>query len=135
MLYDPHNKIVAAVHAGWRGTSGRIVEKTLLQLHNKFGSKMQDVAAFIGPSAGKCCYEVGEEVAVQFHPDCCTQKADGKFLLDVKKANMLQLLENGVANTNIETNVDCTIHNTAYHSHRRDGISSGRMLAVIGITK
>jgi len=134
MLYDPNRKVVAAVHAGWRGTAGRIVEKTLHQLQKEFGSDLQDVVAFIGPSAGNCCYEVGAEVALQFHPDCRKQKNGGKYLLDVKKANVLQLLENGVVNSNIETHVDCSIHNTEYHSHRRDGKASGRMLAVIGIT-
>ncbi|NUN69005.1 MAG: peptidoglycan editing factor PgeF [Bacteroidetes bacterium] len=135
MLYDPVRKVAAGIHAGWRGTAGRIVEGCIRRLQQEFGTVPHDLFAFIGPSAGVCCYEVGAEVAAQF-PDQCVRPGavKGKFLLDVKKANVLQLLDNGVRNSNIEVHKDCTIHDRRYHSHRRDGTGSGRMFAVIGIT-
>ncbi len=133
MLYDRRLQIVAGVHAGWRGTAGRITGQTVRQLHRSFGTAPEDIVAFIGPSAGVCCYEVGVDVAAQFPQECTVPHANGKFLLDVKKANVLQLLENGVQNSNIETHPDCSIHDSRYHSFRRDGKGSGRMFAVIGL--
>ncbi len=133
MLYDKGSKAAAGIHAGWRGTAGRIVEKTIKEMQRSYGTKIEDILAFIGPSAGKCCYEVGEEVAEQFQKECSIRKENGKYLLDVKQSNVLQLLENGVLNSNIEVHPDCTIHNKKYHSFRRDGIQSGRMFAIIGI--
>ena len=133
MLYDKKHHAIAGVHAGWRGTAGRIVEKTIKEMQNTYGTNTADIVAFIAPSAGKCCYEVGAEVAEQFPKQCSVQKSDQKFLLDVKHANMIQLLENGVQNSNIEVHTDCTIHNHLYHSFRRDGNQSGRMFAIIGL--
>ncbi len=133
MLYDKSQKVVAGIHAGWRGTAGRIVEKTIKEMQTVHGTNAKDVIAFIGPSAGKCCYEVGAEVIEQFPKECATHNGNDKYLLDVKQANMMQLLENGVLNSNIEVHPDCTIHNTKYHSFRRDGNQSGRMFAIIGM--
>lgn len=133
MLFDKKHHVVAGIHAGWRGTAGRIVEKTIIELKTQYHSNADDIVAFIGPSAGKCCYEVGRDVAEQFPEACSEKKGNGKYLLDVKHANLIQLLENGVLNSNIETHPDCTIHNSLYHSFRRDGNRSGRMLAIIGM--
>jgi len=133
LLYDRRKSVVAGIHAGWRGTAGRIVEQTLQKVRKDFCTNPSDIVAFIGPSAGKCCYEVGSEVASQFPDDCVTAASPGKSWLDVKRSNLLQLLENGAPNSNIEESEECTIHNNIFHSHRRDGIQSGRMFAVIGI--
>ncbi|MCK9409592.1 MAG: peptidoglycan editing factor PgeF [Bacteriovoracaceae bacterium] len=133
MLYDPRKSVIAGIHAGWRGTAKRIVEKSIQHMIRDNGTEPADLIAFIGPSAGKCCYEVGEEVAAQFPNECSAKNGNGKYFLDVKHANLVQLLENGVRNSNIEVNKDCTIHNPLFHSHRRDGKGSGRMFAVIGL--
>ncbi len=66
LLADTKNKAVAAVHAGWRGTLARIAEKTLGQMRAEFGTDPADVVAALGPGIGRCCYEVGSEVAQQF---------------------------------------------------------------------
>jgi YfiH family protein len=133
MLYDNGSKAIAGIHAGWRGTAGRIVEKTIREMKRRHNTKAENIIAFIGPSAGKCCYEVNDDVAKQFPKECSDKKENGKYLLDVKHANMIQLLEIGVLNSNIEMHPDCTIHNTKYHSFRRDGNQSGRMFAIIGM--
>jgi len=57
---------VAAVHAGWRGTLARIVEKAIGRMQMQFGSEAGDLLAAIGPAIGGCCYEVGTEVAAAF---------------------------------------------------------------------
>ncbi len=135
MLFDPVTKVVAGIHAGWRGTAGKIVPKMIARLGKEYAAKPENIIAFIGPSAGKCCYEVGPEVASQFSPDSSVLRSDGKYLLDVKHDNVLQLLDSGVLNSNIEVHSDCTIHDTKYHSFRRDGKQSGRMYAVIGLNQ
>ncbi len=133
MLYDPVTKTVAGIHAGWRGTLAGIVKNTVAKMREHCNVTPADVLAFIGPSAGKCCYEVGEEVALKFSEECRGKKSGAKYLLDLKRANMIQLLENGVQESHIEVHSDCTIRNDLYHSYRRDGKASGRMHAIIGL--
>ena len=134
LLYDAGKQAIAGVHAGWRGTEQRILFKTLLAMHEDFQSNAKDIFAFIGPSAGVCCYEVGKEVADKFDSEYVSHR-DGKLYLDIKKANMAQLWDAGVPTSNIETQEDCTIcSDRLYHSYRRDRERSGRMLAVIGLT-
>ncbi|MBW7889357.1 MAG: peptidoglycan editing factor PgeF [Bacteroidetes bacterium] len=135
MFYDSEKKVIAAVHAGWRGTSKRIAEQTVQMLRKTFHSSPKNIYVFIGPSAGVCCYEVGEEVTAQFPKTCFLANGNGKYFLDVKKANFEQLLENEIPKEHIEIHSDCTISNSRYHSYRRDGKHSGRMLAVIGLTR
>lgn len=65
-LYDRQKRAAGAVHAGWRGTVGGIAEEAVRRMTEEFGSRPEDIAAVIGPSAGPDCYEVGEEVACRF---------------------------------------------------------------------
>ncbi len=66
LLVDPRRHVVAAVHAGWRGTLARIAVKTLGRMRLEFGTNPEDVLAALGPAIGPCCYEVGPEVAQAF---------------------------------------------------------------------
>jgi YfiH family protein len=66
LMADASKRVVAAVHAGWRGTLARIVTKTLGRMRLEFGTNAEDVIAAVGPSIGSCCYEVGPEVAQAF---------------------------------------------------------------------
>jgi polyphenol oxidase len=66
LLADPRRRVVAAVHAGWRGTLARVVAKTLGRMRLEFGTRAEDVIAALGPAIGPCCYEVGPEVAQAF---------------------------------------------------------------------
>jgi len=66
LLADPRRRVVAAVHAGWRGTLARIAVKTLGRMRLEFGTNPGDVLAALGPAIGSCCYEVGPEVAQAF---------------------------------------------------------------------
>jgi polyphenol oxidase len=67
LLADMKRKAVAAIHSGWRGTRSRIAAKTLGRMRMEFGTRPEDVVAAIGPGIGRCCYEVGEDVAREFH--------------------------------------------------------------------
>ncbi|HET7840020.1 MAG TPA: peptidoglycan editing factor PgeF [Terriglobia bacterium] len=66
LLLDSRRRAVAAIHAGWKGMLGGIVEKTAGEMRRQFGSRPGDLFAAVGPSIGVCCYEVGEEVAEHF---------------------------------------------------------------------
>src|SRR4029077_6687824 len=66
LVVDPKKKVVAAIHAGWRGTLQRIVTKTIGQMQMEFGCNPKDLLAAIGPTIGGCCYESGPEVASPF---------------------------------------------------------------------
>jgi len=66
LLADPKQRAVAAIHSGWRGTLARIAAKTLGRMHMEFGTDPKDVIAALGPGIGRCCYEVGAEVAREF---------------------------------------------------------------------
>ena len=67
LLVDPARRVVAAVHAGWRGALERVIEKAVGDLRLAFGSDPQQLLAVLGPSIRACCYEVGEEVVEAFH--------------------------------------------------------------------
>ncbi len=67
LLADTRLHAVAAVHAGWRGTLRRIAAKTLGRMQMEFGTRPEDVMAALGPGIGRCCYEVGEDVAREFN--------------------------------------------------------------------
>jgi len=132
ILVDPVTKVVAAVHAGWRGADAGIAEVAIAIMMHEGGVKPGNIIAYLGPSAGVCCYEVGSEVASRFPGDTVANKNGQKFL-DVRKANRLQLIASGVDPKRIEESELCTIsERTLLHSFRRDGKNSGRMMAVVG---
>ena len=66
LLVDQRHRAVAAVHAGWRGTVARIAARAVEAMRQRFGAEPRDLHAAIGPGIGKCCYEVGAEVAAEF---------------------------------------------------------------------
>ncbi len=132
-LFDPVKKIVAAVHSGWKGTSGKILTKTVQELQKKFYIDIAELIAYIGPGISGENYEVGEEVAQFFEGDVKTKKRN-KYFLDLKKDNFNQLIESGVRKENIEVCELCTFREKdLLHSFRRDGNSSGRMFGIIGM--
>jgi YfiH family protein len=66
IVADVRQRVVAAFHAGWRGTLARIVERGVGRMRAEFGSRPEDLTAAIGPGIGRCCYAVGEEVRMEF---------------------------------------------------------------------
>jgi YfiH family protein len=132
-LYDPGVPAVGVVHAGWRGTVAQIARKGVEAMVWELGAQPSRMRAFVGPSAGVCCYAVGEEVWSKL-PASCVVGASGERKADLKKANREQLLACGVPAAAAVVDPACTICGAdLYHSHRRDGTASGRMMGVIGL--
>lgn len=130
-IFDPENKVIAAVHSGWRGTEKRILEKTILKLKNEFKSNPQKLIACIGPSISQRNYVVGQEVADLFDDKYIINR-DGKYLLDVASANYDMLVNSGLLKYNIEKSNLCTYEEKdLLHSYRRDGKKSGRSMGII----
>jgi YfiH family protein len=132
-LYDPEAPAVGVVHAGWRGTVAGIVKSGVAAMVRELGAQPSRIRAYIGPSAGVCCYTVGEEVFSRL-PASCIVEAEGGRKADLKNANRELLLESGLRDEAILVDAACTICGSGlYHSHRREGAASGRMMGVIGL--
>ena len=122
LLVDPRTGVVAAVHAGWRGTAARIVVRAL----ERMGSRPENLYAAIGPGIGKCCYEVGIEVARQLG-----ESRAGK--VDLAAHNRRQMEAAGLHPANIDVLALCTFCNAdQFWSYRREGERAGRMISFIG---
>jgi YfiH family protein len=133
-LYDPVKKAIGAVHAGWRGSSMNIVSRAVKLMREEYGTIVSDLIVFIAPAAGVCCYEVGEDVAKNFKDEFIIRSEKRNPHLDLKMYNRSELLESGVLISNVEISEYCTICTPElFHSYRRDGQKSGRMMGVIGL--
>ena len=136
LLYDKAKQVIAAVHAGWRGTVGRIAEKTLEVMNLHYGTEGKDVVASIGPSISLESFEVGDEVHAAFEEAGFDMSRIArryeKWHIDLWEANRMQLLAYGVLPENIEVSGICTYQNHEdFFSARRLGINSGRILSGI----
>ena len=134
LMVDPVHRAVAAVHAGWRGSARNISARAVREMQAKFGSRPMDLHVAVGPGIGKCCYEVGPEVASQFvdyDPELSnsTQPAH----LNLGDINRRQAVACGVDPSRIYFAGLCTMCNQDFHSFRRDQLRAGRMLSVVGI--
>jgi len=140
LMHDPKRRVVAAVHAGWRGAVTGIVPKTLDLLKSRFGSCPEHVRISIGPSAGVCCYEVDEPVLDrlgQGFPEwnkVVRMRERGKAHLDLKALVKEQARARGVDPKSITTVNLCTIcHKDLFFSYRREGKVNGTMVSAIGL--
>ena len=122
---------VAAAHAGWRGSAKNVAGAAVAALR-ELGVAPGTVRAWLGPSIGPCCYEVGGEVAAQFAGDFIRGGCGGGFRLDLRGVNVSQLVAAGVPREAIVVHPDCTrCGGEKYASWRRDGPKAGRMIALI----
>lgn len=138
LLCDPENKVIAVVHAGWKGTAAKLVTKAVAGMQAEFGSNPARVQAAIGPCIQKCCYEVDEPVKKAFMQggidwDSCSElKSHGKWQLDLAAANcgLLQLAGLPVDAVQISDQCVCC-HSEQFFSYRRDKDDSGRQMGFI----
>jgi hypothetical protein len=149
LVADTRRRVVAAFHAGWRGTLARIVERGIGAMRLQFGSRPKDLIAAIGPGIGACCYSVGEEVRFDFESQFAyapslfsevydsdpvrdkypllflTARAPGhsnigpQIHLDLFEANRRQLLDAGVRESKISIVGECTACTRLPNSQRR----------------
>jgi YfiH family protein len=132
LLGDRDTGDVAAVHAGWRGVEARILAATIATL----GARPGALVAAVGPCIGPCCFEVGEDVAERIAnasaPEVIVRRAAPKAFVDLRAAVRTQLRALGVEADAIDDVGQCTRCNEAdFHSFRRDGEASGRLIAAI----
>jgi purine-nucleoside/S-methyl-5'-thioadenosine phosphorylase / adenosine deaminase len=132
LLADPRRHVVAAVHAGWRGSAVRAASAAVEALVDAYGSRPADIVAGIGPAIGPCCYEVGSDVVDAFF-DRPWLIADRR--LDLWAANRQALLDAGVLAEHIEVAGICTrCESDRFFSHRANGGQpAGRFAGVIGL--
>ena len=145
LLYDQQKRVVAAVHAGWRGTVQRIAKKAVEVMKATYGSSPSDLLAQIGPGISLKSFEVGQEVYDAFAAEgfsmepisCLMPSSQGvgngeKWHIDLPACNCQQLLEAGLRSEQIHTLHVCTYEQHAdYFSARRLGIHSGRIFTGI----
>jgi YfiH family protein len=135
LFVDPRLRVVAAAHAGWRGTAALVVRKTVEALEG-LGSRAPDLLVGIGPGIGACCYEVGPEVRAAFGAaadGAFAPGSGGRLHLDIRAANVRQLLDAGVPAGSVFHVDECTsCRADLYHSYRRDGRGGGRMISFVG---
>ncbi|MBO9700485.1 MAG: peptidoglycan editing factor PgeF [Sporocytophaga sp.] len=139
LLYDKLNKAVGAVHAGWRGTVSKILDKTIGNMEKEFGTKASDLVVGIGPSISPEIYEVGQEVIDAAENAFGTissmvTKIEGKTFFNLWEANKFQLISRHLNPENIEIAGICTYQNAdKFFSARKSQNKAGRFGAGIVI--
>lgn len=136
---DTKNKAIGMSHSGWRGTVNRMGKATIDAMKEAYGTKAEDLVCAIGPSICMDCYEVSEDVAEAFKrafpnqtDEILLDKGNGKYQLDLWRANELILLEEGVKKERIATTNICTSCNEKYlFSHRASHGKRGNLGAFL----
>lgn len=138
---DPVRRAIGLSHSGWRGTVNRMGEKTVQAMAEAFGSRPENILACVGPSICRDCYEVGEDVAQQFaaafpkawENDILTAgREEGKYQLDLWRANETVLLEAGILPSHLAITDVCTCCNPElFFSHRASKGKRGNLAAFL----
>lgn len=133
LFYTPTAKVVGALHMGWRGIAKKIVENFIEKVVENYNVDPANLLVAIGPSIGKCCYEVKEDVLDRFDDSEIISK-NNKFFLDLDTAVVNRLIKLGINSSKIDIIELCTYCNPdRFFSYRRDGKTTGSMLSFIGL--
>lgn len=139
---DPIKKAIGLSHSGWRGTVGKIGKATVELMQQQFGSNSADILAAVGPSICQDCYEVSEDVIEKFQKnfnachwkDLYYQKENGKYQLDLWKANEIVFSEAGIQKKHMAISNVCTHCNSdVLYSHRTMGNDRGSLAAFLAL--
>jgi YfiH family protein len=146
LLYDPRNRVIAAIHSGWKGTVQKVAAKTIGILETRFKTAPEDLLAVIGPSIGPESFQVGEEVVTyfkdagfplsriwSFHGTGDGSPMSGGHHIDLWQANRWILQECGLRDENIRNPEIDTYTDPSFYSARREGIACGRNINAIKI--
>ncbi len=138
LIYDPEMSVIAAVHAGWKGTLNGITASVIRRMSHQFNCRAEDIVVGIGPAIGQCCYSVGDTVTEPLrrtNPEWdiyLKQDGYGKSMLDLTGLNRRQAEDAGVMTGKVFDLSLCTsCNNELFFSYRRDGAGTGRMLSGI----
>jgi len=139
--YDPQARVLAVIHAGWRGTQAGVLAQALSVMELSLGADPSRLLVSAGPCAGACCYCVGNEVIDAFAAAgadlarIVSHGAGGETRLDLVEANRLQALAAGVREERFASAGLCTLCGPGgLHSYRREGAAAGRMWLVAAMT-
>lgn len=141
---DPVKKVIGLSHSGWRGTVAKIGKETIRKMQEVYGCDPGDILAAVGPSICQDCYEVSEEVIRQFQEHFSEKdraslfykKENGKYQLDLWRANELIFLESGIKTEHIAVTNICTHCNSdVLYSHRTMGDQRGNLAAFLALDK
>ena len=141
---DPVKKVIGLSHSGWRGTVGKIGKVTVEKMEEEFGCDPADILGAVGPSICQECYEVSEDVIKKFRenydenlwPEIFYQKENGKYQLNLWKANESVFLESGILPEHIAVTNVCTHCNPdILFSHRTTGNERGTLSAFLALKK
>ena len=139
---DPVQKAIGLSHSGWRGTVGKIGKETIRKMEEQYGSDPKDILAAVGPSICMDCYEVSEDVILEFKKnfeerywkDLFYRKENGKYQLDLWKANEIIFKESGILPEHIAVTNVCTHCNSEIlYSHRTSGDRRGNLAAFLAL--
>lgn len=137
-LVDTKQKAIGLAHCGWKGTANRMAEKIVHRMQAEFDTNPKDIVAAIGPSIGKCCFQVDDPVVQLFEENLDFAKdvifddpsEQGKYKIDLWETNRRLLQECGVEN--IEISGLCTMCDTErFYSHRKMGEQRGVMAGIL----
>jgi hypothetical protein len=136
VFYDNFHHVAAIVHAGWKSSVMRIAPKMVQKMQELYGTKVEHLRVFFGPSAKKCCYRIDEEFLVHLKPfsfaDQVVYKDDDGLRFDLPLFNRLQLEAVGLPKEAFKMDYNfCTICDTRYCSYRRDGKNACRQMTVV----
>ena len=139
---DPVKRVIGLSHSGWRGTVGKIGKSTVEKMQEEYGSNPKDILAAIGPSICQDCYEVSEDVIEEFKKafdgeqwrDLFYRKENGKYQLNLWKANEYVFLEAGIQKEHMAVSNVCTCCNDeVFFSHRASCGRRGNLAAFLTI--
>lgn len=141
LVYAPSGGAIALVHAGWRGIAGGILTAAVTALGDEYGVQPSECMAYWGPAIGPCCYPVGDEVVesiraagLGWDTECWLAGGRDDLRVDLRAALTCQAVSVGLFRSSIVSSSDCTCCDPErFHSYRRDGANSGRMVFFAGL--
>lgn len=136
LFFDPENHVIGATHAGRRGLAAGVIHNTIHTMHERFDVDPKNIVVGIGPSIEKRCYEVSEEIAMEFaklfpNKEVYEEK-NGTFYLDLREVAVQSLVKEGILRVNIEVSDICTKCDDDFYSYRA-GDENGRFVSVISL--
>lgn len=138
VFYDTKNHVVGIAHAGWRGSVAGVGVQAVKAMQDTFGTHLEDLQIFLGPSAKVCCYQVNEQVIEQLDnfpfANQVVVRHEGSVFFNLPKFNQLQLEAMHIKKDafHVQYNV-CTICQDQYYSYRRQGVKAGRQATVVAL--